>query len=271
MSANGCIGSYGRTQATNSRDSVIRNETPMNQFVRFHFSKKKKTSNNSMLRQCALGVLDTRSRRPRRWMCMHACSTFAWFRRSSLCDLFSRLFEKYIVQCTFRFGWIKFNLKCGFPVRSHLCAVIASKHLEFAYTHSQHSRVREKRRQKKTPNICPYLIIDGTFIYSTPNTATTVGVWVHERCFLFAQIRSPVARVVFFSRCRCSIRSIRTYYYLTRCFFFIFTGSFAMWKNFLIPITLLGIRNELFFLRFCLAGVPLPIRSVNIPFLLFEM
>lgn len=126
----------------------------INLFV-FILAKKKKTSNNSMLRQCALGVLDTRSRRPRRWMCMHACSTFACFRRSSLCDLFSRLFEKYIVQCTFRFGWIKFNLKCGFPVRSHLCAVIASKHLEFAYTHSQHSRVREKRRQKKNTEHLP--------------------------------------------------------------------------------------------------------------------
>lgn len=95
MSANVCIGSYGRTHAANSPWSMIQNETPMNRFVRFH--EKNKNNNNSMLRQCALGVLDTRSA-DRVRVCMRVCSTFVWFRRSSLYDLFSRLFEINCIQ-----------------------------------------------------------------------------------------------------------------------------------------------------------------------------
>lgn len=42
IGANVCIGSYGRTHAANSPDSLIRSETPMNRFVRFQFEHEKK-------------------------------------------------------------------------------------------------------------------------------------------------------------------------------------------------------------------------------------
>lgn len=128
-------------------------------------------------------------------------------------------------------------------LRSHLCAVIASLHLEFAYSEYTKSEKREH-----FAHICSLTA------YSTPNTAqhrrrVCVCEWVSVSWLFFVRTNSFACGAFF-----CFARSIRSIpaYYLTRCiclsfsfnffpfFFFVFTDSFAVvtWNNFLIPITL---------------------------------
>lgn len=159
----------------------------------------------------------------------------------------------------FIFRWIqnemkkkRINLQCGFPVRSHLCCRQSRHYTLNLHTQKATDWNEMSKVEKKSNTFCPYLIILHRTPHSTRSTccsALRVSVCLYALLFLFAQIRSPVARFCC-SRRFDSIRSVPSYY-LTRFICLFFSSSFffvyfhsanvchdvVTWNKFLIPIT----------------------------------
>lgn len=160
--------------------------------------------------------------------------------------------------------------------------VIASLHLGFAYKGAYTQRDRD--RPSIFAHIWSLTALAANTMHTHAHTRTVervacARVWV---MFFYSHKFVRLWRVFLFRRRRCCCRSFRSIptYYLTRCIYFFvfflcvrpFVLAAVTWKNFLIPITLHGIRNELnYFSFFFISSVPFAHshRSLHMPRVFF--